>query len=279
MRAVFEALLAELDAGRPAVLATVVATQGSAPQVVGARLLYRADGTIVGTVGGGRIEALVLERAAAVLGSRESELVKRHLVHELGMCCGGAMEILVEPIEERPRLVLMGAGHVAQATARLAAGVGFDVTVVDAREELNDEAHFAGAAHVLAEPAEAVRRGLIAFTPGTYVVIATHEHRLDEEALAACLDVPRRYLGMIGSRRKVLRIFQRILARRPEAPLDEVRAPIGLDLGGRTPEEIALAIAGELVSVRRGGTAAALARGAARPARETDAPRADDHVD
>ncbi len=271
MRTVIEALLAELDAGRPAALATVVRTQGSAPQVAGARLLLRSDGTFVGTVGGGRIEELVLETAARVIQSGRAETVQRHLVHDLGMCCGGAMEVFVEPIEERPRLVLFGAGHVGQATARLAAGVGFDITVVDDREELNDEEHFPGASHVLLEAREAVRRAKLPFTPGTYIVIATHDHLLDEQALEACLGVPHRYLGMIGSKRKIARIFQRILAREPEARLDAVRAPIGLDLGGRTPEEIGLAIAGELVSVRRGGSASSLARQTARERREADA--------
>ena len=254
MREITEAILEALRSGRRAALATVVRVGGSTPQVPGARLLLRADFATVGTVGGGRIEQVVLEALAETLRDGKTRIVKKHLGRDLGMCCGGEMEVFVEPIESRPVLILFGAGHVALPTAAIAARVGFAVTVVDAREEQNTEERFPGMQRVLMEPVEAVRSGELPFGEEAYVVIATHDHRLDEDALRACLGKQRRYLGMIGSKRKVIRIFQRILQRDPAARLDDVHSPVGLDLGAHTPDEIGLAIASELVQVRRGGS-------------------------
>lgn len=252
MRDIASKLLSLIDSGEAAALATVVRVKGSGPAPVGAKLLLCTDGSTVGTVGGGRIEQLVLELCAEALKTGKPQLVKRHLSHDLAMCCGGEVEVFIEPIEAQPRLLLFGAGHVAQATAECARRVGFSVTVVDDREELNTSARFADARRVLMAPAEAVRHGDLGFNAGIYVVITTHDHALDEEALRACVQLPHRYLGMIGSKRKVIRVFQRILQRAPETDLDDVRAPVGLNIGALTPAEIGLAITAELVAVRRG---------------------------
>lgn len=252
MRAIAEALIALFDRGGTGALATVIRTAGSTPQVVGARLLLTSDGTMVGTVGGGRIEEVVIESMRETLRDGKPRRVSRHLARDLGMCCGGEMEMFVERIEGRPVLVLFGAGHVARPTAALAVRVGFDVTVVDDREELLTAERFPDAHRVLADPSEAVRAGLVRFGPTSYVMVCTHDHRLDQEALVACLDQPRAYLGMIGSRRKVLQIARRIRARRPDAPLDGIASPIGLDLGAETPDEIAVSIVAELIATRRG---------------------------
>jgi xanthine dehydrogenase accessory factor len=254
MREVASAILSILDRGERGALATVTRVSGSAPQVPGAKMALTPDGSQVGTVGGGRIEQIVLEAMRHTMSDGQTRTIKKHLAQDLGMCCGGQMEIFVEPIESRPQLILFGAGHVAKPTAQFASDVGFEVTVVDPREEQNNEERFPGARHVLMEPDEAVRRGTLPFGPDTLIVVVTHDHRLDEEALRVCLPKPRRYLGMIGSKRKVIRVFERVQARSPEADLSDVRAPVGLDLGAHTPEEIALSIVSELVAVRRGGT-------------------------
>src|SRR5688500_15036398 len=208
-------------------------------------MLLRPDGSTVGTVGGGRIEQVVLEALAETLRDGRTRIVKKHLGRDLGMCCGGEMEVFVEPIESRPVLILFRAGHVAQPTAELARKVGLDVTVVDAREAQNTEERCPEMRRVAMEPAEAVRSGGLPVGEESDVVIATHDHRLDEAALRACRGKKRRYLGMIGSKREVIRIFQRILQRAPAAKLDDVHSPVGLDLGAHTPEEIGLAIASE----------------------------------
>jgi xanthine dehydrogenase accessory factor len=163
------------------------------------------------------------------------------------------MEVLVEPVEGRERLVIFGAGHVARPTAKLAQTAGFDVTVVDDREELNTKERFPGCKLILAEPSEAIPE--LSLTGRDWAVIVTHDHRLDEEALDHCLRGPHRYIGMIGSKRKVIRVLGRIEARRGLPSLDAVYAPVGLDIGAVTPEEIAMSIVAELVAIRRGRAA------------------------
>lgn len=243
-----------LAQGERAALATVVRTEGSTPQQVGARLLLtRSEAR--GTVGGGRVEQMVLEVLRQLLHSGDPRLLRYRLGADLGMCCGGTMEVFVEPIVAPPLLVVFGAGHVARPTAELAVKMGFSVVVVDDREEFNQPERFPTARRVLAEPSEALASGAVVLDERSYVVITTHDHALDEQALRSCLEYLPRYVGMIGSRRKVLRVFERLRARAPQLQLDRVHAPIGLDLGAVTPDEIALAIVAELTAVRRGGAA------------------------
>jgi len=254
MRALTERMLELLEAGERGALATVVRTAGSAPQRPGARLLLLAAGERVGTVGGGAIEQEVLAALAECLRDGRPRWVVRDLGKDLGMCCGGRMEVFVERIASAERLILFGAGHVAEATARAAKQVGFDVTVVDARDELNTEARFAGCTRILADGAEAVH----ALKPSAHdwLVIVTHDHALDEEALETYLPLPHRYLGMIGSLRKVYRVLGRIAARGELPSLEHLYAPIGLDLGAVSPDEIAVSVVAELVALRHGRPAA-----------------------
>ncbi|GAB4201800.1 MAG: XdhC/CoxI family protein [Sandaracinaceae bacterium] len=244
------ALLALLEGGGRGSLATVIKTAGSTPQQPGARLLRREDGTLVGTVGGGAVERAVIAALESVLDDGRARVLVLDLARDLGMCCGGRMEVFVERIEGRPRLVVFGAGHVGRAVAALAPSIGFSVVVVDDREELNTEARFPGATRILAEPRDALDE--LAPRPEDHFLVTTHDHRLDEEALDTYARGPHAYLGMIGSKRKVYRVIARIRARRELPPLDRVYAPVGLDLGAVTPEEIAVSIAAELVAVRHG---------------------------
>lgn len=213
-------------------------------------MLLRPDGRAVGTIGGGAIEHHVLAELRACVIDGRPRVVSKDLVRDLGMCCGGRMEVFVERVEGRPRLVVFGAGHVGEAVAGLAVRIGFRVLVVDDREELNTEAKFPGCDRLLAEPAEAVDG--VSPTDRDWLLVVTHDHRLDEEALDTYARQPHAYLGVIGSRRKIARILQRIAARRGLPPLDRVYAPVGLDIGAVTPEEIAVSIAAELVALRHG---------------------------
>jgi xanthine dehydrogenase accessory factor len=248
MREVTEALLDVLRSGRRGALATVVRVSGSTPQSPGARLLLAADGTRVGTVGGGAVEEAVLERLEACRSSGRPELTVFDLGRDLGMCCGGRMEIFVEPVEAAQRLVIFGAGHVGKPTAAMARHVGFEVVVVDDREELLSAERFPECTLISAEPREAV--GAVAPRPEDWLLIVTYDHRLDEEALDVYARLPHRYIGMIGSRRKVYRILQRIAARQGLPALERVYAPVGLDIGAVSPEEIAVSIVAELVALR-----------------------------
>jgi len=256
MRDVTEAILEVLASGRRGALATVVKTSGSTPQCTGARLLLRADGSQVGTIGGGAIEYAVLDALRGVLADGKPTLTTHDLGYDLGMCCGGRMEVFVEPIEAAPRLFLFGAGHVAQPTARLARGAGFAVTVIDEREELATEERFPGCRLILEDPATVARR--MAMTPHDWLVVATHDHHLDEQIVDAALRQGPRYIGLLGSRRKVLRFVQRIAARQGTLDLRALYAPVGLDIGAVTPDEIAVSIVAELVALRHGKSAAHL---------------------
>ena len=253
MQGVTRAVLELLDQGRFGALATVVHSRGSTPQVPGARMLLRDDGTTVGTVGGGKVELHVTAQLNACLANGQGRLLRIDLGRDLGMSCGGSMEIFVEPIRAASRLILCGAGHVAQPTAALAATVGFDVTVVDARPELNSEARFPECRRLTCTAAEAVEE--LCPTADDWIVLVNYGHAIDLEALEAFGHKSHRYLGLMGSRRKVVRMLRALAERDALPPLDRVYAPIGLELGAVSPAEIAVSIVAELIAVRRGGTA------------------------
>jgi len=249
VRDVVQALLELLTSRQRGALATVVRASGSTPQRPGARLLLREDGSTLGTVGGGAIELAVLEGLRRTLVSREPELLIRDLAHDLGMCCGGRMEIFVEPILPSPRLWLLGAGHVAQPTAVLARSVGFEVIVIDEREELNTLERFPDCQLVLGDPGAELRKATLG--DSDWVLIMTHDHQLDEAALAATAGKSAQYVGLVGSKRKVFRLVERVRAKRDgDFPLERVYAPVGLDIGAVSPEEIAVSIVAELVALR-----------------------------
>lgn len=251
MREIVEALLQVLAGGRRGALATVVRASGSTPQKPGARLLLRPDGTTLGTVGGGAIEFVVLEALRETQRTGEPQTIARELGYDLAMCCGGRMEVFVEPIEPAPRLVVFGAGHVARPTAALAKTVGFRVTVVDDRDDFNTEERFPGCERALVAGSEFLRAATL--TEADWLLIVTHDHLLDEETLGLCIREQRpRYVGLVGSRRKVIRLIQRIVAKQGPLALDRVFAPVGVDLGAVTPEEIAVSIVGELIALRHG---------------------------
>ncbi len=258
--AVAEMIVAILSGRRrgPAALATVIGRNGSAPQGAGARLLWTADGQLYGTVGGGAIEAQVLEACRACLRDGVTRTVKANLVRDLGMCCGGSMEVFVELLQAQSRLVLIGAGHVAQAIAPIAEAAGFRVAVLDDREDMLAHPAFAGAQR-LDYDVDELAQALPEVGAHDFVVILTRDHQRDEQALSAMLGKPYAYLGMIGSRRKVHAVLARILNRchgqgLPRPCFDRVHAPIGLALGGRTPSEIAVSVVAELIAVRCGGS-------------------------
>ncbi|HJQ96999.1 MAG TPA: XdhC/CoxI family protein [Candidatus Polarisedimenticolaceae bacterium] len=257
MREVLEAFLEELSAGRRAALATIVRATGSTPRTVGARMLLRADGTSSGTIGGGAFEAMVAADARELLAAdHPAPVVKRYAFTEegkdaLGMACGGSAEVLIEVGGAGPRLVVFGAGHVGLALARLASTVGFTCEVVDDRPEAVEAARAAGFGRaVLCGPMYA--SGIPALDDACFVAVVTRCHRTDRLALAGVLRRPSRYVGLIGSRRKRTVIFEQLHAEDgiTHEALERVRCPIGLPLGGDTPEEIAVSIVAELLQVR-----------------------------
>ena len=237
-----------MAAGRAAALCTVTGVDGSAPRKAGARMLVYADGSIVGTVGGGEWERRVIEAALDALERHTPVRVSAHLTRDMGMCCGGAMEAYVEPLERTERLHVFGAGHVGTALARLARDLHFEVHVYDERDEWLDAERLPGCALHEGVPT----RDLPTLDALDYAVIVTHSHQLDQALLMGLIDQPYGYLGMIGSRAKVAKFFVRLRAAGlSEQLFSRVSTPVGLDIGAETPEEIAVAIAAELIRVRR----------------------------
>jgi xanthine dehydrogenase accessory factor len=253
---VFAAVSDALDRGEPAALVTIVATTGSTPQRVGAKMLVFGDGRMVGTIGGGCYENDAFWKAREAITNRRPQLVHYELnddfAQETGLICGGQMSVYIEPIEPSPELYVVGAGHVGFHLARLAHDVGFHVHVVDDREKFANAERFPYAAEVVTEdiPAWIERANL---PPHAYVVIVTRGHTNDLEALRRLAPRDLRYLGLIGSRAKVARIYEALTAdHMPAAVLKQVHAPIGLDIGAVTPQEIAVSILAELIAVKHG---------------------------
>ena len=352
MEPVFRAAVEELNHERPVAVATVVRTSGSTPQKPGAKLLVRADGSGVGTLGGGCVEgdiwfaAQELMKRGGAAEMRDYQL-NEDLAAQDGLVCGGTMYFLIDPIRRSedyvdfaaevvaayeggkpvaianlmaappgtsfrvgdkmliredgsnvgtlgdaqldrqagrrarelmamgkndyvvtddgieyfieafttpPTLVLVGGGHVSNAIAPVAKSVGFRLFVVDDREEFANPERFPEAEIVRSgEYAETIRG--LPINANTFIVVATRGHRYDDAALAAAMETPASYVGLLGSRRKTILIYEELLQRGwPIERVKAVHAPIGLDIGGRTPEEIAISIMGEILAFRLGGS-------------------------
>ncbi len=241
------------NSGTACVLATVVRTAGSTPRKAAARMVVVGDGRIVGTIGGGRIEKEVVDAARALLAeghAARAKLLRYHLTHELAMCCGGEMEVFVEPLIPASPLVVCGGGHVAQALVPLARRVGFAPILVEEAEEMATPERFPDATRIVDSFDPRDWKDL-PVDDESYVVIVTRDHAQDQELLENLIGRDLAYLGLIGSRRKVEMFKGRLHARGVEMQrFEKVHAPIGLDIGAETPEEIAVAIVAELIQAR-----------------------------
>jgi xanthine dehydrogenase accessory factor len=223
-------------------------------------MLVYADGRIVGTIGGGCYENDAFWKAREAITHRRPQLLHYELsddfAQETGLICGGQMDVYIEPIEPSPELYIIGAGHVGFHLARLAHEVGFRVTVIDDREKFANAERFPTAENVVIDdiPSWISAAHLPAHA---YAVIVTRGHTNDLEALRALAPHELRYLGLIGSRAKVARIFDALKTdHMPDEHLQRVHAPIGLDIGAVTPQEIAVSILAELIAVKHGKFAA-----------------------
>jgi xanthine dehydrogenase accessory factor len=246
--------------GRRGAVATIVNVRGSIPSFQTAKMLVRDDGSIVGTIGGGCVEADVWQAAREVMESEKPQTLKFDLnqdpKYDTGLVCGGTLEVFVEPVLPPATLYLFGAGHVALNVCRAASAAGFDVTVIDDRSSYATTERFPAAVAVHAlEFDEAMQK--VDPTESSYIVIVTRGHRDDMRILRWAVQTRAQYIGMIGSKRKVIEIFKVLRAEGISADLfDRVHAPIGLDIGAVTPEEIGVAITAELIAIRRHASAA-----------------------
>lgn len=257
-----------LRAGRTLAVATVVATQGSTPRSLGARMIVPDAGEGCFSIGGGAFEALVIEDAREALRTGRG-FEKEYRFTEsgdgsVGMVCGGSVRVLVEVVRPPIPLFIFGGGHVGREVARLGARIDFVVTVVDDRPQYLET-------HRLPEGTRAVRvehdfsDGLPEIPRGAYVAVVTRCHRTDLAVLRHVVGRGAAYVGLIGSRRKITRVLACAEEQgTPRGALEEVRGPIGLAIGAETPEEIAISIAAEMIAVRRAAAGAWVAPAASR---------------
>lgn len=256
MRSLFGAIDDAVARGEAVALVTIVRAQGSTPQRVGARMIVYEDGRTLGTIGGGCYEQDACGKARLALQTGRPTLAQYDLnddfAEEQGLICGGQMDVFIDPVTPTPRVCIVGAGHVGFHTAHLAANVGFRVVVVDDRASFADAGRFPTAERVdVADIPEWLRTADIG--PRDYLVIVTRGHREDLDALRAALARDTAYVGLIGSKAKIARLYARLGAEGGDtARLTHVHAPIGLDLGAVSPEEIAVSIVAELIAHRRG---------------------------
>jgi len=261
-------------AREPFVLCTVTGTARSAPRDAGAKMLIAPDGSISGTVGGGPLEAVVIQEAVLLLQSPGGTSGQRRFMlttagdaaeplaldapaptDELGMKCGGEVTLFLDVVRPAPRMVLYGAGHVGERVASIAGEVGLATVVVDDREEFARRDRFPKAADVRCVDLSAEPLGGLKPGASDFVVILTRCHALDEGVLEAALGTSARYIGLIGSKRKVAVILRSIARRTGRDPRADQRlhAPIGLKLGDKTPGEIAISILAEILLLKSHG--------------------------
>ncbi len=238
-------------AGIPSALATVVESAGSSPRKAGAKMLVRQDGSILGTVGGGKVELEVIAVSREVLSSGAPRTVPISLTEENGHVCGGKLLVYIEPNAIRPRLLIIGAGHVGAALATTARTAGYQVLVADERPEYASRDQLPNADETFAGGAAEFLRGQ-EVTGRDAIVITTTGFETDFTAVRAALATSARYIGMIGSRRK-REVLMRTLADEGFAPeeLARIVIPVGLAIGAETPAEIAVSIVAQLIAARR----------------------------
>jgi xanthine dehydrogenase accessory factor len=252
---IYEEIVKLRREGRRGAVATIVNVRGSIPSFRTAKMLVRDDGSITGTIGGGCVEADVWQAAREVMEQEKPRTLTFNLNqdprYDTGLVCGGTLEVYVEPVLPPALLYIFGAGHVSVNLYKTAHAAGFDVVVIDDRETYANRERFPEAREVIAEDFEQAM-SKIAPTESSYVVIVTRGHRDDMRVLRWAVTTPARYIGMIGSKRKVMMTHRELVNQGVPAHLfDRVHAPVGLDIGAITPEEIAIAITAELIAIRR----------------------------
>ena len=252
---VFEEITRLRKAGMKCALATIVNVRGSIPSFESAKLLIREDGSIVGTVGGGCVEGEVWAAAREVMQEEKPRSLTFNLnndpSYDTGLLCGGTLEIFVEPILPTAYLYIFGAGHVSLSLSKVATQSGFSTIIIDDRDTYANHERFPEAAEVYADEYERVFERL-APNSSSFIIAVTRGHRDDMRVLHWAVGTPARYVGMIGSKRKVIEIVKFLEGEGiPASQLARVHAPIGLEVGAVTPEEIAVSIVAELIAVRR----------------------------
>lgn len=252
---IYEEIVKLRREGRRGAVATITTVRGSIPSFQTAKMLVRDDGSIAGTIGGGCVEAEVWQAAREVMEEEKPRSLTFNLnsnpKYDTGLVCGGTLEVFIEPVLPPALLYVFGAGHVAYNLYKVAKIAGFEVVVIDDRESYANRERFPDAREVIADDFEEVTRRLDV-PESSYIVVVTRGHRDDMRILRWAVNLNTRYLGMIGSRRKTITIYKELEQEGIAAEkFTNIHAPVGLEIGAVTPEEIAVAIVAEMIAVRR----------------------------
>jgi xanthine dehydrogenase accessory factor len=250
MISIFQRISEMIKKGEEFAVATIIKSNGSAPRDVGTKMIVKKDKSVYGTIGGGCIENAIVFESLEALKERKPRLTS-HTLDEtkkggIGMLCGGTVDVFVEVIIPKPKLLIIGSGYIARSLVKLGKMIGFSVVVIDpwAKKE-----EFLEADEVISEDLSTLPSKI---TSQTYIVIVTR-HKYDEPALNAALNSKATYIGMVGSKNRVSVIFQKLIDQGvPKEKLQQIYAPIGLPIDAETPEEIAISIIGEIICHRRG---------------------------
>jgi len=252
---VYEELLRLRKLGQKCAIATIVQVRGSIPSYESAKLLVREDGSMIGTIGGGCVEAEVWNAAREVIEKEQPRHLSFNLgqdaAYDNGLICGGQLDVFVEPVLPVPGVFIFGAGHISKSISKVANLAGFSTTIVDNRENFANRERFPEAAEIYAEEYEEVFAKL-PVNETSYLVVVTRGHRDDMRVLRWAVSTNARYIAMIGSKRKVINVVKELekegIAHESFA---RVFAPMGLEIGAVSPEEIAVSVVAEMIAVRR----------------------------
>src|SRR5215469_3835170 len=252
---VYEELLRLRSLGQKCALATIVDVRGSIPSYETAKMLVREDGSMTGTIGGGCVEAEVWNAAREVLETEKPKHLTFNLgqdaAYDNGLICGGQLDVFIEPVLPVPHAFIFGAGHISKSLSKVATLAGFATVIVDDRESFANRERFPEAAEVHAGEYEDVFAKL-AINENSYVIIVTRGHRDDMRVLKLAIGTTARYIAMIGSKRKVINVIRELEKEgMPRAAFERIHAPMGLNIGAVSPEEIAISVAAEMIAVRR----------------------------
>jgi xanthine dehydrogenase accessory factor len=252
---VFDELVRLRSLGQKCALATIVEVNGSIPSFQSAKLLVREDGSLVGTIGGGCVEAEVWNAAREVMETGKARNMSFTLgqdaAYDNGLICGGQLEVFVECISPQPSALIFGGGHISKSLAKVLDLAGFQVSIADNREAYANKERFPEAAAVYSDEYEDVFPKL-PVNESTYIVIVTRGHRDDMRVLRWAVTTNARYIAMIGSRRKTIGVVKELEKEGiPRGAFDRVFAPMGLEIGAISPEEIAISVGAEMIAVRR----------------------------
>lgn len=252
---VYEELVRLRRSGQKCAVATIVQVNGSIPSYESAKLLVREDGSLVGTIGGGCVEAEVWNAAREVMETEKPRHMTFNLsqdaAYDNGLICGGQLNVFVEPVMPQPFAIIFGGGHISKSLSKVASMAGFATVIVDNREAYANRERFPEADAVHAEEYEDVFPKLVV-NECSYVVIVTRGHKDDMRVLRWAIDTPARYVAMIGSKRKTIGVVRELEKEGiPPERFERIHAPMGLEIGAITPEEIAVSVVAEMIAIRR----------------------------